>query len=428
MKILFIHQNFPGQYKYIAQQLAACPDVQVTGIGEKKMVEQRGRLPGVHTVCYDAPQPTHGQVHHYLRGYEAAVRRGQAVARVLLDMRDKGYVPDVVCVHPGWGEALFVRDVFPASRILMFAEFYFRAGQADIGFDPEFPASVDWNFSVRIRNSPHIMSLITADACISPSHWQVSRFPDFVARKTHVVHDGVNCAYMTPSAIAQIRLQRTDIPCESRVLAGDTPLGDGVVLGPADRVLTFVNRNLEPYRGFHVFMRALPEIQRRNPDAHILIVGGEETSYSPALPAGQSYKERYLAEVRDRLDCSRIHFLGRVPYATLRALFRLSSAHVYLTYPFVLSWSVMEALACECLVIGSKTPPVEEVIRHGENGLLVDFFDRESLVETVTRALHSPEQFAPLRKKARETIVQGFELTTCLGIQEKIIRQMATSG
>ena len=429
MEVLFIHQNFPGQYSHIAKRLAACSDLRVTGIGEKKRVEQRGLVSGVHTLCYDTPAQASAQTHHYLRGPEAAVRRGQAVARLLLGLRAKGYAPDIVCAHPGWGEALFVRDVFPGARIIMFAEFYFRAGQADIGFDPEFPSSADWNFGVRVRNSPQILSLLTADVCISPTRWQASRFPDFVLQKTRVVHDGVNCDYMTPAANACLFLRQTDRPGESRVLdEGETPDGPVLSLGPADRVVTFVNRNLEPYRGYHVFMRALPAIQRQTPDARILIVGGDETSYNAALPEGQTFKERYLAEVRDRLDLSRIHFLGRVPYRALREIFRISSAHIYFTYPFVLSWSVLEAMACQSLVIGSRTPPVEEVITHGENGLLVDFFDQEALVRAVTRALHHPEEFAPLRQKARATIEKHYELETCLAVQEKLVRQMAGVG
>ena len=439
MNILFIHQNFPGQYVHLASYMGRRKGNTVVCLGEESNIVQRGALPGVTTLAYQTPSGASDNTHHYLQSTEAAVRRGQAVARVLLELREKGFTPDIICAHPGWGEALFVRDVFPQAAILMFCEYYFHAGQADLQFDPEFTYTLDFSFSVRIRNSAQLISLATADAFVSPMYWQALRYPRNMQLDMSVIHDGVNCAYMTPDSEETLTLQQILPAGESRVLAcgsecrgqaertgpaevpptaatgQEVPVGSPLVLRKSDKVITYIGRNLEPYRGVHVFLRALPEIQRLHPDAPILIVGADGTSYSPALPEGETYKAKYLAEVGEHLDFSRIHFLGRVSYQHLRALFRISSVHVYLTYPFVLSWSMLEAMACESLVVASRTPPVEEVVQDGKNGLLVDFFDRHKLVSLVDAALKQPETFALMRKNARQTILDTYELENCLG-------------
>jgi glycosyltransferase involved in cell wall biosynthesis len=468
MKVLLIHQNFPGQYLYLAQYLRNMGGHEIVGIGEAKNIKARGTLKGITTVGYPTPDPAGEKTHHYLQSTEAAVRRGQSVARSMLDLKKKGFIPDVNCVHPGWGEGFFVRDVFPAAPILTFCEFYFRAGQADLDFDPEFPEPPSRFYSIRLLNTPQLMSIVTSNACLCPTKWQASRYPEFIRENMHIIHDGVDTGYMQPAPEAKLVLMPLQQPGESRVFGyylpsaepslarrppqnppapqpekkeeqpdsnqitcilelaqGETPGGQPFTLTAQDKVISYIGRNLEPYRGFHIFLRALPELQKRHPDAHILIVGKDGVSYSPMLPEGQTYKARYLKEMEGKLDLSRIHFLGRIPYAALRAMYCVSSAHVYLTYPFVLSWSMLEAMSCQSLVVGSRTAPVEEIVRHGENGLLFDFFDREDLVRTVDMALREPEAYADLRLKARQTMVQGYELRDSLKKQYQLLQELA---
>lgn len=439
MKLLFIHQNFPGQYLHLVQHLHRLGGYEILGLGEARNITNRGVVQGITTIGYRSPQGAGTRTHHYLQSTEAALRRGQTVARSLLELKAKGYVPDVISVHPGWGEALFIRDVYPNTPLLMFCEYYFRAGEADLQFDPEFPYTADWAFSVRIRNSAQVLSLITASACICPTPWQASRYPSFVQTNMHIIHDGVNTDYMVPDPAQTLTIQPLATPGESRIAgcprspgadgerpaASETPCGPPITLSRKDKVITYIGRNLEPYRGFHVFLRALPDLQRLHPDARTLIVGSDGISYSPMLPDGQTYKAKYLAEMQDALDLSRIHFLDRIPYDALRALFRISSAHVYLTYPFVLSWSALEAMACESLLIASRTPPVEEVIVHNSNGLLVDFFDKEALVGCLDQALRDPEQFSALRRNARRTVVEDFHLDKCLNKQVEMLHALA---
>ena len=192
-----------------------------------------------------------------------------------------------------------------------------------------------------------------------------------------------------------------------------------------EALVTYVARNLEPYRGFHVFMRAIPEIQRCRPNARIVIVGGDEVSYSPRLPAGETYRQRLVRELDGKIDLAKISFTGRIPYADYLALLRRSTVHVYLTYPFVLSWSLLEAMACGALVIGSRTPPVEEVIRDGDNGLLADFFDHEALAARVDDALSRARELQPLREKARQTVLERYDLKrVCLPMQRQLVERL----
>ena len=443
MNVLFIHQNFPGQYWHLAQYLSS-KGHKVMGLGCAPNIKARGVMPGITTVGYPSPDGAGDQTHHYLQSVEAGVRRGQAVARCLLDMKTKGYRPDVISVHPGWGEALFLRDVFPNVPILMFCEFYFRAEQADQGFDPEFAQTPDWSISVRMRNTTQIMSLLTSSARISPSRWQASRYPDFVRERMHIIPDGVHTEYMSPDPGETLLVQPLRKKGESRVveqgpeplnpdellqtprsLEDEEPDGNPIVLSRKNKVVVFISRNLEPYRGYHIFLRTLPAIQEKHPDAHILIIGNNEVSYSTLPAEGQSYKEKYLDEVRSQVDLSRIHFLGHVSYADLRSILRVASAHVYLTYPFVLSWSALESMACGGLIIGSDTEPVREVISNGNNGLLVNFFDTQALADTVDAVLQAPERFDSMRSNARSFVEQHFRLEPCLHRQALLLEALA---
>ncbi len=393
MRVLFVHQNFPGQYRHVAPALAARPGYEVIGLGENP----GDALPRVQHLRYKPPQGAGKETHRYIRRFEAAVRRGQQTANAALALQKRGFVPDLICCHPGWGEGLYLRDVFPNARTLYYFEFYYQSQGADVGFDPPGPVSIDDACRVRTLNVNHLLALQVADWGQTPTRWQRSRFPDWAQQRLSVIHEGVDT-----------QLIRHD-PEASFTLPG------GRVLRLGDEVITFVARGLEPYRGIHTFMRSLPEILRHRPKAQVVLVGGDEPHYGAKPAKGGTWKELLLAELGDRLDLSRVHFPGKIPHPQLLALFSLSSAHVYLTYPFVLSWSMLEAMACRCLVIGSATAPVQEVIRDGENGLLVDFFSPPQLAETVVKALEQPARYAPLREAARRTVVEQYDLkSVCL--------------
>ena len=394
MKILLIHQNFPGQFLHLAPALAARGH-EVLALTDKN----NNRTAPVPVMRYDhkAQVVDPGQC-RLGRNYTQMSDRGVTVARACLRWReDKGYVPDVIFGHSGWGETLFLKEVWPEAKLLVYAEFYYKGRGADVGFDPEFsPRSFDQVLIAQGRTAHLGQSLLHADAGLSPTEWQASTYPPALRRNIEVIFDGVETDRLKPDPTAAVTLP------------------NGRVIRAGDEVLTFVNRNLEPYRGYHTFMRALPEVMAARPEAQVVIVGGDDVSYGQPPKEGK-WKEIFLSEVRDRLDLSRVHFMGKVPYATFVSLMQVSRVHAYLTYPFVLSWSMMESMGAGALVVGSDTAPVREVIRHGENGLLVDFFDVPAWSRTLTEALAHPERFTALRQAARKTVLERYDLkSVCL--------------
>jgi glycosyltransferase involved in cell wall biosynthesis len=387
MRFLFVHQNFPGQYRHLAAHYAR-EGHEVVALGEKANLVRNQPQLGARLLGYELPAIE-------AKGFDApvarAVHRGRRVAAAASQLRRAGFRPDVIFAHIGWGEALFLKDVFPEARILLYCEFFYRSSGADLGFDPEFPVTAEKMLRTRVMNAPLLMSLDASDFGLAPTWWQHRQFPAAYKPRIATIHDGID----------------TDLV---------RPQGE-----PDEELITYVSRNLEPYRGFHTFMRAIPEIQRRRPKARIVIVGGDEVSYSPRPPSGETYKARLLRELGGRIDLSRVEFRGRVPYAQYLELLRASSVHVYLTYPFVLSWSLLEAMASGCLIVGSRTPPVEEVIRDGEIGLLADFLSPEGIAERVAGALERQRELEPLRKAARRTVLANYDLArVCLPAQVRL--------
>jgi len=388
VKILFVHQNYPGQFLYLAPELAkrghdclALTDAGSNRASTVKVVKYK----------HDA-QPVDAAATRLGRNYTTMSDRGVSVARAALQMRNQGYIPDVIFGHSGWGETLFLKEVWPEAKLIVYAELYYRGRGADVGFDPEFgQPSFDQVMIAQGRATYLGQALAHADAGLSPTEWQASTYPPALRRMITVIHDGVNTDVMCPKPEARFTLPK------------------GTVVKPGDEVLTFVNRNLEPYRGYHIFMRALPAILQARPKAQVVIVGGDEVSYGAAPKGAKGWKDTILNQVRDQLDLSRVHFMGKVPYADFVALMQVSRAHAYLSYPFVLSWSMIEAMAAGCHVVASSTKPVVEALEHGKTGTLVDFFDVAGWSRALTEALADPDRFAPLRAAARQTAIDRYD-------------------
>jgi glycosyltransferase involved in cell wall biosynthesis len=392
LRVCFIHQNMPGQYRHLMTALLQRGD-EVIGIGEQAAVERlKWRHPKLHLLAYRLPdEAARANVPPHLREFDGQIQRGQAVAKALRMLRDKQGVPDLIVVHPGWGEAMFVRSEFPDVPLLGYCEFFYRARGSDFGFDPEYASGAVGLHRLQVRKLPHLLALDDIDAGVCPTEWQRAQFPAEYQHKLAVVHEGIDTDALAPRAGAQVTL-------------GDWTLRAG------DPVVTYVARNLEPYRGFHTFMRCLPHLQRRVPQARVVVVGGDDVSYGQRLPPGDSYRQRLLAELGDRVDLSRVRFTGKLPFTDYAAVLQVSAVHAYLTYPFVLSWSLLESMASGCAVVASRTAPVEEVIVDGVNGWLTDFFDAEALAARLAEVLERGADAAPVRAAARRTAVERFDL------------------
>jgi len=408
VKILFVHQNFPGQFLHLAPELARLGH-QCLALTDD--ANRRDAPIPVLRYHFKAPQVDRAQT-RVGRTYTQMTDRGIAVARAARFLRDRrGYRPDMILGHPGWGETLFLKQIWPEARLVVHAEFYYRAQGQDVGFDPEFARDPFEAGILAQGRAAHLgQALLHADAGFAPTHWQASTFPDALRSRIEVLHEGVDCDRLRPDAAARFALPT------------------GHVLKPGDEVLTFVNRNLEPYRGVHVFLRALPEVLRARPAAQVVIVGGDGASYGSMPSDGRSWRETLLAELQGRLDLSRVHFLGRVPYDRFVALMQVSRAHAYLTYPFVLSWSMLEAMAAGALVIGSRTAPVEEVVTDGMNGRLVDFFDIPAWSRTLIDVLAQPDRFQPLREAGRQTVLARYSLPGCLARLVQFVEAQGPGG
>jgi len=385
-RILLVHQNFPGQFRRIGRVWAQQPGWDVLGVGR----ETAPGTPDVRWLKYKLSRQVHAQTHPYMRQMEEAVLHGQAAARVFLQLKQKGYKPDAIVAHPGWGETLYVRDIWPDARVVHFCEWYYGAPNSDTGFDPEFPINFDNLAKLRTWNALHTLNLEQCDVGVSPTHWQRSRHPAIYLPKIQLAHEGIDTELLQPDPTVQVKLP------------------NGTVLKAGDPVITYVARNLEPYRGFHIFMRALEKVQKAHPKCHTIIVGGDDVSYGGKPQGAANWREKMLAEVS--LDATRTHFMGKLPYDAYRKVLQVSAAHVYLTYPFVLSWSMLEAMASGCLVIGSRTGPVQEVIEDGVNGLLVDFFDTGAMADRIVSAIDNQAALKPLRAAAQRCAQERYSL------------------
>lgn len=399
MHVAFVHRRGFCQFAALAAHLAQTGN-EVTLVTET--VDQR--IPSVRVIRHRAepgPQPN-AQMARYLGIPDQHVRIGHRVAETFEAMARQGQVPDVVVGHIGWGSMMFVKDVLPQVPALGYCEFFYRAEGADVGFAPGDQADSETRKRLRLRNTAQLLTLEALDGSISPTQWQRSLYPAEHRGRIAVCHEGVDTRVLRPDSAASLKLP------DGRVLkAGDPP------------IVTFVARDLEPYRGFPQALEAAAKVARSHPDALFVFVGGDGVSYGAPPPGGGSWKDHLLQSLDVPAD--RFIFPGVVPHAVLRQLFQISAAHIYLTYPFVLSWSVLEAMACGALVIGSDTAPMQEIVSSGRNGVLVPFFDTDALAGAVSDALRQPDKYTEMRAAARRTIEQRFRLGDCVARQMMLL-------
>ncbi|MEL6451559.1 MAG: glycosyltransferase family 4 protein [Pseudomonadota bacterium] len=395
MKLLFVHQNMPGQYRELIQWLAA------QGTHEIFFLTQRLKPPsydGVRSVVYKSHHKAGKDAYGLSRTWEEAAGSGFGAAQALRQIVDGGFVPDIVIGHVGWGELTFFRQVLPDVPIIGFFEYFYSVHGGPVGFDPDAPVSDHAPYIMQGHNVVPLVNIEVVDVGHSPMYWQRNRFPESFHDKIYVCHDGIRTDTLHPNKKAEVLLGRIGRPLTRK-----------------DEIVTFMARNLETTRGYHMFMRALPHIQKARPNARVLVIGGNEVSYGGKSKHPGGLRGQMEAEVGHLLDWDRLHFVGQVPYADYQKIIQISSCHLYLSMPFVLSWSLLESMAMEATVVASDVAPVREAVTHGETGMLVDFFDAEAIAAQVVDVLARPKAYAHLGPAARDHVVGTYDfLTVCL--------------
>lgn len=390
MKILFLHRNFPGQFKYLAMELAQDVNNEVCFITNNNTTRTTARI---RKIVYKLKRKVPKDCHRYLRFYEDAIIHGQAVAEVLIQMKTQGYKPDIIYGHT-WGCTLFVKDIFPDVPLVCYFEWFYNPEGADVGFNGEY-VGVDTRAKLQCKNSHLLLDLLNCDFGISPTEWQKSQFPKEFQNKIKVLHEGIDTNICCPKDNAIFEF-------------------NGKRFTKEDEILTYATRGMEEYRGFPEFMKTVERLQKIRPNMQVIIGGEDRVCYGCHLK-NDTFKQKMLRELD--LDLSRIHFVGNLPYAEYIKLLQVSRCHVYLTYPFVLSWSLLETMATGCCIVASDTAPVKEVIQNNFNGILVDFYDIDLLVKNVNLILNNPENYSNIRTSARKTINEKFELKKLLNKQ-----------
>ncbi|MAZ03862.1 MAG: glycosyl transferase family 1 [Sneathiella sp.] len=400
MNILFLHNNFPAQYRHVARQLAADKSNRVVFASHRAPTA----IPGVRNILYKPHRDAKAETHHYLRSVESAVLNGQTVFRTCLDLKQKGFVPDIICAHSGWGNSLYVKEVFPKARLLSYFEWYYHARGSDADFLD--PAAIGHDDTARIhsKNMPLLMDMATCDWGQVPTGFQLSQIPAVFHSKLSVLHDGVDTDYFRPNPDAPAKISNLD-------------------LSHAGEILTYATRGMEPYRGFPEFMRAAALLMKQRPNLHVLVVGEDRVAYGKQLPEGESWGKRMVAELKP--DPERLHFTGPLPYSEYVKVLQFSTVRAYLTVPFVLSWSLIESLACGGLVVGSDTAPVREIIRPGVNGFLAPFHDPEALAAQIEEVLDNVSELQDIRDAARKTATDRYALKKMLPRQLHLIEDVA---
>lgn len=395
MNILFVHRDFPGQFGAIAERLARCSHHRVAFINSMQSFVRDG----IQVVRAQPRRRPAATTHHYLHSFEADVLMGQAVYEACHRLRQNGFVPDVILGHCGWGVTLYLREAFPAARFVGYFEWYYHPHNSDADYLDPAGMNADKACRIRTLNAPILMALEDVDFGLVPTAFQRSQFPEAYQEKLEILHDGVDTDYFTPLT-----------PTSKCIGPHD--------LSVAEKLVTYATRGLEPYRGFPHFMQAISGLLQRDKAVHVAIAGEDKAYYSRSLPNGETYKEMMLRELPD-LPLERIHFLGTLPRDDYRALLRLSTLHVYLTVPFVPSWSLVEAMSCGCHIVASDTIPVREIVGDQAVARLVDFRDVLQLEEVMRCALAEQEAAAEMRSAARNRAKMAFSSAQLLPIWER---------
>ena len=395
MKLLFVHQNMPGQYRELVQWLSAQGGHEIVFLTQR---EKHPDIKGVRTVVYKTHHVADNDAYGLSKTWETAAGNGFGAVQALGQIVKAGFTPDIVIGHVGWGEMTFFREVLPDTPMIGFFEYFYSVHGGPVGFDPESPVSDHAPYLMHGHNVVPLVNIEVVDLGHSPTMWQRNRFPESFHDKIYVCHDGIRTDKLVPNKKASVTLGRIGRPLTKK-----------------DEIVTFMARNLETTRGYHQFMRAVPHIQKARPNARILVIGGNDVSYGGKSKHPGGLRGQMEAEVGHLLDWDRLHFLGQVPYEDYQKIIQISTCHIYLTMPLVLSWSLLESMSMGATIVASDVAPVREAMTHQETGLLVDFFDAKAIAAQVSEVLARPKSFAHIGPAARQHVVDTYDfLTVCL--------------
>jgi glycosyltransferase involved in cell wall biosynthesis len=396
MKILFVHQNMPGQYRELIQVLAAQKAHELVFLTQRNPAP---KIEGVATVVYKSHHVAQNDAYALSRVWEDAAGAGYGATRAMKTYEEKtGFKPDLILGHTGWGELTFFKQLWPDVPILGFFEYFYQMEGGLVGFDPNDPPSEAAPYTNQARNVVPYMNLDSVDLGLVPTRWQHDRFPPIFHDKFYICHDGIRTDRLGPDPDVTLNLGRVDRP-----------------ITRDDEIITYMARNMEHARGFHIFMRALPKILKARPNVRVLAIGGNDVSYGPKSKHPRGLRGEMEDELGHLVDWDRVHFLGRVPYDMYTKVVQISRCHMALTMPFVMSWSLLETMAMEATVVSTDVASVREAITHGETGLLVDFFDPDALAAQVIDVLENPGEYAHIGPAARKHVVENYDfLTRCL--------------
>ena len=393
MKIIFVHQNFPGQFLHLSKVLSKQKhEVYAVRVQDKKPYNYGG----VKVLPYRVSTSSKRSEDLIVTDFESKIIRATSCLNHCLKLKDQGLEPDFIFAHHGWGESLFLKEVWPNAKLALYCEFFYHAKGFDSDFDPELQNNdLNQRIKIQCKNINNYLHFPLADGALSPTKWQADTFPHPFRKKISVIHDGIDTRNLNPRRNVSLTLN------SSQIIDQDS------------QVLTYISRDLDPFRGFHIFMRALPELLEYSKELKVIIIGGDGPGYGARHPSGRSWKDIFVEEVFPSLSQSqkeRVFFLGKVPYNQYLTILRLSTVHVYFTYPFILSWSFLESMSLGCSIVASNTPPVMEVMEDRKHGLLTDFFDPRKLSNRVIELLDSPSLRKKLSINARELVVQKYDL------------------
>jgi len=406
MRILFIHNNFPAQYRRIMEYIAKRPKLGVQMFAATLETNQQ-KTQVKQTIKYKPHRAPRKDIHPALVYTERAVINGQAFYGAMLASKKAGFKPDIVLSHSGWGTGMFLRDLFPDAKLLTYYEWYYHSVNSDGTFLRDKPYGPDEEMRIRLKNTPILHDLAAMDHGQSPTLFQHSKFPDIFKNNISVLHDGVDTSFFKPNHAAKVKI-------------GDISFSVG------DELITYVARGMEEYRGFPQFMEMASMLQKRRPNLQIVILGKDRIAYGNKRSDGKTFKEAMLDQYE--FDLTRLHFLDLQPLHVFKALMQITRAHVYLTVPFVLSWSMLEAMGAGALVVGSDTEPVRELITDGENGVLVPFFEPETLTDKLCHILDNNGDYQAMRDKARKTIVDQYAIKDVVPKYWEMIKSVANGS